>query len=223
MNDDLATIESQAAPTYDLLVDYLAGESRNESEVYERLRSRVLLIARSRLRPWLRQRESSEDIAQEALVGLWDSIEKATFDHPGKLAAYLSVVVQHAICNRARHHKVEVRNPAYMKPIERSRPHMSTTEFRTELEAQDKNPLSQLLVTENEEATHAALAECLDELPEHYREVIIHRVLCNMRNKDAARAMGREPDSAFSMLSSRARARMANLMAARGFGVPGAD
>ena len=218
MKHEVSQLEQRTARTYDMLVNYLAGERRDEEEIYARLRKRVLLITRARLRPWLRLRETSEDIAQESLLGLWNYLSEATFDHPAKLAAYLSVVVQRVIVGRARYHEIEVRNPAHVVPIERSRGHMSSELFQLELDGGESDPVSQMLRKEDGARLSEALMECLDELPEHYREIMSLRVLYGFSSSESARVLGREADGAFSMLTSRARASLADRMSRRGFG-----
>jgi RNA polymerase sigma factor (sigma-70 family) len=211
-------LAQETEQTYDLFVSYIEGKSEREQEVFARLRRRVLFLARMGLGGWLRQRETSEDIAQESMIQLHKSLATASFDHPKRFAAYLASVVQHVISSRVRHHQVDVRDPKYHEPIARSRTTLSTTEFRIELASCDQSPIDTLLQDESSSGTLMALEECLGELSPDQREVFVNLRLLELPSTEAARLMGREPNAAFYELYRRARTQLAMKMVLRGFG-----
>ncbi len=160
--------------------------------LFSRFWPRVRRIVALRLGKNPRERLDTDDITQEALMDAFRGLSTLDIGSDGKLTAWLARIVENRIRMTLRSSQAQKRGEG----AERRFADSAETIRVSRLPGDDATP-SQFAMNRE---SHDRIADSLLLVPERYREVIIHRYICEMSyaeiaeelgfaNADAARAM----------------------------------
>jgi RNA polymerase sigma-70 factor (ECF subfamily) len=154
-------------------------------------RGYLRLLARSQLDQGLRQRLDPSDLVQETLLEAFRAFREFAGRTEGELVAWLRRIFVRNLADQVRHHQARRRD---MRRDERLEADLerSTAATHAALEADFAGPST--LAQERERAV--MLAECLEKLPEDYREVIVLRHIDGLPFAEIAGRMGRSTGAA---------------------------
>src|SRR5262245_16646414 len=204
--------EWKTLSTTDLVRLAKEGEHGAREEVFARYSERVLDIVRARLGKRLRLSLDSRDILQEALADAVAGLERFEMQNGSSLIRWLSTIVEHQIVSKASYHRAEKRCAEREVPIEGGGNPRTEGMAGLVLQARGPTPSGALVVEEREHAVQ----ECLAELPEHYREVILLHDYAGESWGAVAAATKSASANAARMLHSRAVASLGRLLRERG-------
>lgn len=181
--------------SFELIQKAKSGDAPALEHLLDRYRPRLQRWCSGRLPRYARDFTDTEDIVQEALVGLVRTFE--TFDYRGEwsVQAYLRRAATNRIRDELRRHT--------------SRPQVA--ELPADAEAPDLSPLEQAMGLEAFTRYQAAL----DALTETEREAVIARVELGCSHAEVMHLVDRPTPDAARVFVSRALEKLAREMAAR--------
>lgn len=191
-NDALATCSTAA-----LLARVDDGDRAAFDALYGRYLSRVLQVARARIGPTLRRRLDSMDLVQTAFREALEHAGDVKQRSEGMFVRWISAVVQNKIRNKLNYYHAERRD------IGRE----EATGSDPSLDAAAETPSA---LVEREDRW-ARLLECMDQLPENEREVLLMKRFENLSWDEIAAELGVPLRTAQDM-EVRAKGKIAALM-----------
>ena len=154
-----------------LLYRYQDGDRDALNELLTRYRPRLERIVFARLGPRLRARVEVDDVLQASLIRIMDGLGTFEVREDAGMIQYMAKIIENEIIRLARYHGAEKRNAEKETPIERFRAAGEDSNFSLELIADSSGPQSKVERLEMEKI----MDQCLSDLPEDYREVILLR------------------------------------------------
>lgn len=191
----------ELSETVELVRQYQGGDDEALNQLFARYYDRVLRIVRIRMGRRLRSKMDSMDIVQNTFGAAMASIDDFEMREPGSLIQWLSKIAENQLRGAADYigaHKRDSRLEIALAGIKSS---MRSGEFQYEPEARVISPLEKLSRAELRDI----LDECVEELPEDYREVILLRNFAGCSWDVITEEMGRVTARATAMLHARAR------------------
>jgi RNA polymerase sigma factor (sigma-70 family) len=173
-----------------------AGDDRAWDRLYLRHRDRLLLSIRCRLGRGLRARLESEDILHSVFRDVLADVHRFEPRDPGSFNRWLHVCVLNKIRDKVDHYGAQRRRGEV--PLSPS------------LIASLPNP-GDVEPRYADGERFERLEHALERLPDDTREVILLRLVEELPNQEAARALGKTPEAA-SKLYNRGLARLAVLL-----------
>jgi len=187
------------------------GDSEALNYLFERYYDRIRRIIRVRLSSRLRRKYDSLDLVQETFYIAIRRFDRFELRHEASLINWLAKIAQNLILSKGR--RGDVRYEQALRDL-RSRLESG------EIVIPDPEDLPSTIIRKNEEKM--ILEECLAELPEHYREVILIRHFATPPGAKravpwevVAREIGEPTPDAARMLHSRARTALSRLLRQR--------
>ena len=160
------------------------GDSAALNEICRRYQQRLQRVIRVRLGPQLRRLVDDEDILQETLLAAIQSFDHFSVRSEATLLNWLSRIAERQILHAARFHSAKKRAGPEVEP------------GQTTLPGGGPTPTQALAHAEST----AAVDECLGQLPEHLREIIVLREFLGASWEEVAVESGRpSPDAARKM------------------------
>jgi RNA polymerase sigma-70 factor (ECF subfamily) len=150
----------------------LAGEERAYRELIERYRRPVYTLV---LR-MLRSAEDAEDVAQETFVRMFRALDR--YDPARPFSAWLFTIASRLAIDHLRRRRV--------RPMSLTREDAESGEER-EIDVEDPGPGPEELTARREE--ERTTAERIEELPEHYRIVVVLRHQQDLSYEEIAEAL----------------------------------
>lgn len=196
-------------PTVDLVREAQSGRSDARNELFQRYSDRVLGIVRARIGPRLRRNVESGDIAQEALIEALQSLDRFETRGESSLIRWLATIVQNRISARAKYFGAERRSSAREIALDGL-----GNEHDSSIDPPARVNTPSLEVRNAEE--QGLVEECLHELPENYRELILMRDYAGSSWEEVAESIGGTSPDAARMMHTRARTQLGKLLQARG-------
>ncbi|MBL8862953.1 MAG: sigma-70 family RNA polymerase sigma factor [Planctomycetes bacterium] len=196
-------------PTIDLVREAQSGRGEARDELFQRYSDRVLGIVRARIGPRLRRNVESGDIAQEALIEALQSLDRFETRGESSLIRWLATIVQNRISARAKYFSAERRSSAREIALDGLGP-----EHDSSIDPPARVRTPSLEVRSQEE--QGLVEECLHELPENYRELILMRDYAGSSWEEVAEQVGAASPDAARMMHTRARTQLGRLLQARG-------
>jgi RNA polymerase sigma-70 factor (ECF subfamily) len=175
----------------ELLLQARAGDVESRGRLLERFRNYLVLLCRLQIGRRLQGKFDAADVVQETFLRAHDRFEQFQGSSEGELAAWLRQILASRLAGLIRHycgtHGRDVR-------LER--------ELARQLD-QSSRILDQGLVASDSSPSHQAarreqavlLANALERLPEHYREVIVLHQVEELSFPEVAERLGRTLDS----------------------------
>jgi len=196
-------------PTIDLVREAQEGQKAARDELFQRYSDRVLGIVRARIGPKLRRNVESTDIAQEALIEALTSLDRFETRGESSLIRWLATIVQNRISARAKYFGAERRSSAREVALDG---HGSDNDSSIDPPARVNTPSLEVRNAEEQ----GLVEECLHELPENYRELILLRDYAGTGWEEVAESIGAASPDAARMMHTRARTQLGKLLQARG-------
>ena len=154
-----------------LLRRYRGGDKDALNELLIRYRPRLERMAFVRLGPSLRARVEVDDVLQAVLVAAMEGLETFEVREDASMIHWMAKLVENEIIRLARYFGAEMRNTNREAPIETCQQGGSDSGVSLQLATRSEGPVSRAARREME----AIMDECLAELPENHREVILLR------------------------------------------------
>jgi len=195
--------------TIDLVREAQSGQSDARNELFKRYSDRVLGIVRARIGPRLRRNVESGDIAQEALIEALQSLDRFETRGESSLIRWLATIVQNRISARAKYFGAERRSSAREIALDG---HGNEHESSIDPPARVNTPSLEVRNAEEQ----GLVEECLHELPENYRELILMRDYAGSSWEEVAESIGSASPDAARMMHTRARTQLGKLLQSRG-------
>lgn len=190
-------MESEAsANTYTLLERHRAGDATALQTLIERYYTRIKRIVRVRMWPALSARESVDDVVQDVLVRIVESVDRFEKRDDAHWIDWVARMAQNEISNRARHHRAKKRGG-----VAKAMQVYAESASGFDLPAETTGVASKVSRTELEEVVD----QCLSELSEVHREVILLRDYASCEWKAIAVVMGKPSAEACQELHRRAK------------------
>lgn len=196
-------------PTIDLVREAQGGQTAAREELFQRYSDRVLGIVRARIGPRLRRNVESGDIAQEALIEALQSLDRFETRGESSLIRWLATIVQNRISARAKYFSAERRSSAREIALDGL-----GNEHDSSIDPPARVNTPSLEVRNAEE--QGLVEECLHELPENYRELILLRDYAGSPWEEVAESVGAASPDAARMMHTRARTQLGKLLQSRG-------
>ncbi len=207
-------VEPDLTHTWDLVRKAQGGDADSLNRLFDRYYDRVRRSVRARIGGKLRERLETEDILQPAFARAFQNFDRFEMRHEGSLLHWLAEYAQGQLHDAADEANAQKRRPpAPPLRLDDSR----DGQGRVELPAGGPPPADVAAAREDQRAVEASL----EELPEHYRRVIVLRDYDGLEWLEIARLMGKNGDSAVRELHRRALLELAHRLARRGLGPGG--
>lgn len=191
----------QLSETVELVRRYHDGDDDALNRLFARYYDRVLRIVRIRMGKGLRSRMDSVDIVQNTFGAALAGLDDFQMHEPGSLIQWLSTIAENQLRGAADYLGAQKRDSRLEVALAGIKSQLHSGEFVFEPEAQVVSPI--------EGASHAEVREILDEcvaqLPDDYREVILLRNFAGCSWDCITEQMGRVSARATAMLHARAR------------------
>ena len=190
------------AETADLKTTYLlvhrakAGEQEALGKLFARYYRRVRKIVRLRLGKNLRGVLDATDILQETFVAAIEAFSRFELRNEASVINWLSRITERKIREAAKHYSAEKRSRAKQIPIDQA----DTQDRAFQVPDKGTGPGSSISAREEAEIVE----ECIAELPEKYREIIVLRDYAEYSWEDVAKEHGRPSVDAARMMHAKA-------------------
>lgn len=174
-----------------LLVRAKAGDPHALGELLESYRKYLSFLARSQLHHHMRAKADPSDLVQETCLAAHDNIADFRGDSPEEFAGWIRGILSNVLAMQVRRYLgTKKRNPGLERALDQGLANASSF-LHSGLAADITSPSQQFARNE----AFLKLAEGLEGLPEHYRQVIVLRHVDNLPFADVAREMDRTVDS----------------------------
>ena len=173
----------------DLLLEQArAGDEAALGQLLELYRNYLRLVARALIGQALRVRLDASDLVQETFLKASREFGQFLGSTEPELTAWLRQILVRTLSNQAKHHRRQVRNYQRQESLEAMLDRSSAAVHHA-LAAPSDSPSAHAVRREQA----VLLADALEKLPAHYREVFILRNLEHIPFDQVAARMGRSP------------------------------
>ncbi|MBJ76522.1 MAG: hypothetical protein CMJ98_05830 [Planctomycetes bacterium] len=194
-----------------LLQRYQGGDEAALNELLERYYPRVLRIVNARLGPKLREKVDVEDIAQGTLMRATQALGNFEVREDASLIHFMAKLAQNEILHNAEHFGAQKRDVFREEGLEKHGATGSDSVFERPFVSDSTSPGSRAERREMAELVD----ECLSELNEDQREVILLRDYAGGSWKFVAESLERPSPEAAMQLYQRARITLAAIVQRR--------
>jgi RNA polymerase sigma-70 factor, ECF subfamily len=183
-------------PSFDIQPDHLLNQARAGDEtalgrLLDLYRNYLRLVARALIGQSLRVRLDASDLVQETFLKAHREFRQFLGTSEPELTAWLRQILVRTLANQARHHRRVGRDYQRQESLEVML-YRSSAAVQQALAAPVETPSA--AAVRREQAV--LLADALEKLPAHYREVFILRNLEHIPFDQIAARMGRSPGAA---------------------------
>jgi RNA polymerase sigma-70 factor (ECF subfamily) len=185
-----------------------AGNREALERLFERYYERVRRIVRLRLGHKLRQRVDSGDILQETFAAAVTAFDRFEMKNEAGFINWLSKIAERQILTALDHHTAQKRDASREVPLESGEDGHAGGQ-----EQPDGRPQPSELAQRAEETL--LVEQCMEELPEPYRELIIWRDYAGAAWDVVAEETGRPSQDAARMMHAKAMLELGRLMRRR--------
>ena len=192
----------------ELVARVQAGDDEARERLFRRYVPRVLRVVRARMGARLRELEEPQDILQNTFLAALSALERFEAREDAALIDWFARLVENQIRDTLKGHLAAKRESTRREPLG------DAADGGEGLRASDPGPLETL--TREEEAR--LLDECISELPDAEREVLVLRDLADASWAMIAERLGRPSEGAARELHRRAQLRLMQRYRARAGG-----
>jgi RNA polymerase sigma-70 factor (ECF subfamily) len=182
--------------------------------LFSRYYERVHAIVRQRLGPALRADVESLDIVQDAMIDAVRGFQNFEMRDDGALTAWLAAIVENRIRGTRKYLYAEKRDRRRDVNYQQIVEHISQSNGSVFLPQADDTPPPEAVA---KRAEIEVLLESLDELPSHYREVLVLRDQKGLPWSEIAELLSRSSADAARMMHAKARIELRKEMKRRGY------
>ncbi len=176
------TDSSQDQPTIVLVERAQSDDSAAVEQLFARFLPRVRRVVAIRLGQTREQFLDVDDLAQEAMIDAFRGLSKFDVKSDGKLCNWLAKLVENRIRSTLREGRAQKRGGGDVKRFADAAQSVAASALRGHDATPSQNAVGSELQDRIEEHIHS--------LRERYREVILHRLFCDMAYDDIAEEMG---------------------------------
>jgi RNA polymerase sigma-70 factor (ECF subfamily) len=189
-----------------LLAQARAGDEAALGRLLELYRNYLRLVARALIGQALRVRLDASDLVQETFLKAAREFSQFLGSTEPELTTWLRQILVRTLANQAKHHRRQGRDYQRQESLE-AMLDRSSTAVQQALASPTESPSAHAVRREQA----VLLADALEKLPAHYREVFILRNLEHIPFDQIAARMGRSP-GATRVLWKRAMDRLSQLL-----------
>ncbi len=171
-----------------LLARARAGDEDSLGRLLESYRSYLRLVARSMIYASLRPRVDPSDLVQEVFQKAHRDFPQFAGTGEPAMVAWLRAILIRSLVDQVKHHRAQERDYRRQKSLELLLDQAGQA-VHDALAAPIASPSS--VVSRREQAV--LLAQAIDRLPDHYREVFVLRNMEHVPFDEVATRMGRSP------------------------------
>jgi RNA polymerase sigma-70 factor (ECF subfamily) len=199
------------ADTSDLLQQAAAGDTQALGELLAIYRNYLAIMARTQISQRLQGKADASDLVQEAMLEAHRHFKQFRGTTEAEFAAWLRRILAGLIANHVRRFLGTKQRNARLEQALAIELNNTSCMLDQQLAAAISSPSEQAVKRE----TSIVLANALESLPDHYRQVIVLRHLDDLPFAQVAERMGRSVDSV-EKLWIRALARLRQSLGAHG-------
>jgi RNA polymerase sigma-70 factor (ECF subfamily) len=204
-------METPLTKTMDLVRDAQGGSGDAMNRLFDRYTPRVLKVLRMRMGARLRMRMESQDLLQETFEKVVRRFQSFEMRSEPSLINWLAKLAERTVFEAADRENAKRRDVLREVPLEPAGGMMSSQRLDLEPPAAATVPLDRMIMEEEREV----LAACLDELPEHYRQLILLRNFAGKTFEEIRQETGRPSEGAARMMHAKAMRELVKKVAAR--------
>ena len=193
----------------DLLARCRAGEAAARDQLFGRYRHYLWLLAQAQLGRLVRAKCDASDVVQMTLLEAHRDLRQFTGREEAELLAWMRRILAHNLFNEHRRFSAKRRQATREVSIDHVLGGIEQSSLSLGRGLADSAPPPSQLAAKREAAV--AMADCLAQLPEDYRTVLVLRILEGLPAEEVAERMGRTA-GAVRMLQLRALGAMRKLM-----------
>jgi RNA polymerase sigma-70 factor (ECF subfamily) len=183
--------------TFELIRSAQGGDDQALNRLLERYYERIRRVVRLRLGRKLRSRVDSGDILQETLLAALGSFDRFEMKDEAAFLNWLAKIAERQVMAAAHHHGAQKRDMDRQAPLVRRQ---DGETIGIDVAATGMIPADALGEAEQQQM----MEDCLHELAEDYRELIILRDYEGMGWSDIAEMTGRPSADAARMMHAKA-------------------
>ncbi len=195
-------VDPQLTQTIELLRRAQAGNAEALDALFQKYYERVRRVVRMRLGRQLRSRLDSGDILQETFLAALKSFDRFEVRDESAFVHWLSRIAEHQIRDAADYHGAQKRDMARQVPLD-----AGDDSRRLGIDLVSQGMLPAEAVSRDEDT--ALLEDCLADMPDEYRELIIMREYVGASWETIAEETGRPSPDAARMKHSTAMVELA--------------
>lgn len=181
------------------------GSDSALGQILDAFRPYLWVVARGELGNGLQAKVGGSDIVQESLMNAVQAFDRFQGDSPDEMQAWLRKILLRVVAHRRREFYGTARRSAdWEVPIDAGD---SRRRLRQQLTDRGESPSQKAMSAEQ----RRALERALDELPDHYQDIIRLRSEQQKSFEEIARLLGQTPDGA-RMLWGRAIRKLQAMM-----------
>jgi RNA polymerase sigma-70 factor (ECF subfamily) len=190
--------------TFEDVRRFKAGDADALGRLYERYYERVLSFVRIRMGPRLRARIDPEDLVQRTFLVAMDRLPDFEMREPGALIHWLATIAEHQIRDQRKYFAQKKRDWDRERPLAAPGFAGSSSWSAIALAGSTTPPPERVARAE----VARILEECIEELSEDHKQVILLRMVAGASLEYTAQQLGRQTPQAVAMLYSRARIKL---------------
>lgn len=208
------TVDPNLSQTWELVQRAQGGDSDALNRLFQRYYERVRRSVRARIGSHLRMRLDSEDILQPTFAKAFANFDRFEMRHEGSFLHWLAEYAERQIHDANDREKAQKRVPHGGKLTSLDDDGGDESRPRLEVPGRTTGPIDRVVRSERE----IAVEECLEQMAEHHRRVIVLRDYDGLEWNEVAAKMQKNTDSAVRELHRRAMLELAKLLRRRGMG-----
>ena len=167
--DETAQNDPKNLETLILIEQHKGGNRDALDELFRRYAERVRRIVRVRMGAFLRSRAEVEDVVQETLLRAFEGIDNFETREDARLIDWMARIAENSLRNLFQHEMAQKRDAQREVAIENLRDKAQQSSLGWDLVSPTTAPPEKVTNKEMEEIVD----ECLAELPEEEREIIL--------------------------------------------------
>jgi len=200
--------DPRALETIVLIERHREGRREALDELFRRYEDRVRRIVRVRMGPFLRSRAEVDDVVQETMLQAFASLDQFELRDDAKMIHWMARIAENSLRNMAQYQHAQKRDAAREVPIESLVDKARHGSVTWDLASPTPSPQDKVSAQEMVDVVD----ECLMELPEDQREIILLVDFVGGSWEFVAQQAGRASAGAAKKFHRRARISLAALV-----------
>jgi RNA polymerase sigma-70 factor (ECF subfamily) len=209
------SVDANLTQTWELVQRAQGGDADALNRLFQRYYERVRRSVRARIGSRLRSRLDSEDILQPAFAKAFENFDRFEMRNEGSFLHWLAEYAERQLHDAADRENAKKRLPpgGQLKSLDDDGGG-NETRARLDVPGRTTGPIDRVVRSERE----IAVEDCLEQMAEHHRMVIVLRDYDGLEWNEVAEKMQKNTDSAVRELHRRAMLELAKLLRRRGMG-----
>jgi RNA polymerase sigma-70 factor (ECF subfamily) len=210
-DESMTDLDRELTRSFELVDRAQGGDLDAYNRLFERYYERVLHIVRMRIGPRIRSYLEAEDILQETFIAAVNTFERFEMRNESSLINWLAKLAEHKIKEAVDYHHAQKRDKRRERALAHVRNAMASGTLVFDPPADVKLPVQEVA----DDELKGIMEECISELGEDHREVILLRLYAKGSWAWVAEQMGRPTEGAARELFRRAKVALVLLVSRR--------